>query len=180
MWVRLRNVEGKKKRILSFPPPWEPQTTISTSRTPDPFLLLRDPRLLINLPRSWLSHVKGIPEWRQLAPVTWKRLSLGLGPQSSLIWYPDLNFPLVILGASLVALKIKNLPTMEETWVLEDALGKGMATHSSILAWRIPWTEEPSRLQSMGPQRVGDDWGTENIWWDIILVVSFISSVYLS
>ena len=47
----------------------------------------------------------------------------------------------------------------EETWVQflgqEDPLEEGMATHSSILAWRIPWTEEPGRLQSMGPQRVG-------------------------
>ena len=40
----------------------------------------------------------------------------------------------------------------------EDPLGKGMATHSSTLAWRIPWTEEPGRLQSMGSQRVGHDW----------------------
>ena len=56
--------------------------------------------------------------------------------------------------ASLVAHMVKNLPAMRETWVQslgrEDPLGKGMATHSSILAWRIPWTEEPSRLQSMG------------------------------
>ena len=58
--------------------------------------------------------------------------------------------------ASLVPQTIKNLPTMWETWVWsltqEDALGKGMATHSIILAWRIPWTEEPGRLQSMGSQ----------------------------
>ena len=51
------------------------------------------------------------------------------------------------------------LPTMRETWVRslsqEDALEKGMATHSSILAWKIPRTEEPGRLQSMGSQRVG-------------------------
>ena len=51
---------------------------------------------------------------------------------------------------------------MQETWVWslcpEDPLEKGMATHSSILAWRIPWTEEPGRLQSTGSQRVGQDW----------------------
>ena len=56
---------------------------------------------------------------------------------------------------------VKNLPTVQETWVQslgqEDSLEKGMATHSSILAWRIPWTEEPGRLQSMGSQRVGHD-----------------------
>ena len=61
-----------------------------------------------------------------------------------------------VLGASLVAQMVKNLPAMQETrvWSLgwEDPLEKGMATHSSILAWRIPWTEEAGRLQSMGPQ----------------------------
>ena len=46
----------------------------------------------------------------------------------------------------------------------EDPLEKGMATHSSILAWRIPWTEEPGRLQPMGSQRVRQDWETEHIW----------------
>ena len=54
---------------------------------------------------------------------------------------------------------VKNLPAMQKTWVLslgqEDPLEKGMATHSSILAWRLPRTEEPGRLQSMGSQRVG-------------------------
>ena len=63
--------------------------------------------------------------------------------------------------ASLVAQKVKNLPAMQETWVWslgwEDPLEKGMATHSSILVWRIPWTEEPARLQSMGSQRLGHD-----------------------
>ena len=60
-----------------------------------------------------------------------------------------------------MAQKVKNLPTMWETWVRslgwEDTLEKEMAIHSSILAWRIPWTEEPGRLQSMGSQRVGHD-----------------------
>ena len=58
-----------------------------------------------------------------------------------------------------MAQMVKNLPTMQETWVRslgwEDPLEKGMATHPSILAWRIPWTEEPGRLQSMGSQGVG-------------------------
>ena len=60
-----------------------------------------------------------------------------------------------------MAQTVKNLPAMKETWVLslglEDPLEKGMATHSSILDWRIPWTEEPGRLESMGSQRVRDD-----------------------
>ena len=56
---------------------------------------------------------------------------------------------------------VKNPPVMWETWVrslgLEDPLEKGMATHSSVLAWRIPWTEEPGVLQFMGLQRVRHD-----------------------
>ena len=63
--------------------------------------------------------------------------------------------------ASLVAQLVKNLPAMRETWVRslgwEDPLEKEMATHSSILAWRIPWIEEPGGLQSMRSQRVGHD-----------------------
>ena len=63
--------------------------------------------------------------------------------------------------ASLTAQTVKNLPVMRETWVQslgrEDPLEKGMATHSSILGWRIPWTEEPGGLQSMGSQRAGSD-----------------------
>ena len=55
-----------------------------------------------------------------------------------------------------MAQTVKNLPAMQETWILslgqEDSLEKEMATHSSILAWEIPWTEEPGRLQSMGPR----------------------------
>ena len=62
-------------------------------------------------------------------------------------------------GASLIAQLVKNLPAMQETQVCflgrEDPLEKEMATHSSILAWRIPWTEEPGRLQSMGSQKSG-------------------------
>ena len=61
----------------------------------------------------------------------------------------------------LVAQQIKHLPAVQETQVRslgwEDPLEKEMATHSSILAWRIPWTEEPGGLQSMGSQRVGHD-----------------------
>ena len=64
-------------------------------------------------------------------------------------------------SASLVAQRLKRLPGMQETLVRslgwEDPLEKEMATHSSTLAWRIPWREEPGRLQSMGSQRVGHD-----------------------
>ena len=69
--------------------------------------------------------------------------------------------------ASLVAQTGEHLPAMQETWIWslgrEDPLEKRRATHSSILAWRIPWTEEPGGLQSMGSQRVGRDWAcTQN------------------
>ena len=60
-----------------------------------------------------------------------------------------------------MAQMVKRLPTVQETWVQslnqEDSLEKEMATHSSIRAWKIPWTEEPGRLQSMGSQRVRQD-----------------------
>ena len=66
--------------------------------------------------------------------------------------------------ASLVVQRLKRLPEMWETWVRslgwEDPLEKAMAPHSSTLAWRIPWMEEPGGLQSTGSQRVGHDWAT--------------------
>ena len=69
----------------------------------------------------------------------------------------SLNFKLGFPGRSVV----KNLSAVQETWVQclgqEDPLEKGMATHSSILAWKIPWTEEPGGLQFMGSQLVGHD-----------------------
>ena len=52
---------------------------------------------------------------------------------------------------------VKRLPATQETQGWEDVLEKEMAAHSSILAWKVPWTEEPSRLQSMGSQRFGHD-----------------------
>ena len=77
-------------------------------------------------------------------------------PSHSLLPFFTLAFSL-----SLVAQMVKRLPTMRETRVRslgwEHAVEKEMAAHSSILAWEIPWTEEPGRLQSMGSQRVGHD-----------------------
>ena len=74
------------------------------------------------------------------------------------LWY----WLTLTLGHSLVAQAVKNLPAMQKTWVLslgwEDLLEKEMATHSSILAWEISWTEEPGGLQSMVLQRVRHDW----------------------
>ena len=77
-------------------------------------------------------------------------------------WMKQKNYnTFFITGVSLVVQMVKKLPIMQETWVRflgwEDNLEKGMAMHSNILAWRIPWIEEPGRLQSMGLQRVGRD-----------------------
>ena len=83
------------------------------------------------------------------------------GGDNCLIW-KDLNFTLdCSLRASMVAQRVKRLPAMRETQVRflgwEDPLEKEMAIHPSTLAWKIPWTEKPDRLQSMGSQRVGHD-----------------------
>ena len=68
------------------------------------------------------------------------------------------NMLCIVIWTCLVAQMVKRLSTMRETWVQslgqEDPLEKEMAIHSSTIAWKIPWTEEPGRLQSMGSQRV--------------------------
>ena len=73
-----------------------------------------------------------------------------------------------------MAQMIKNLPAMQETWAQslgwEDRLEKGMTTHSSILAWRILWTEKPGGLQSKGSQRVRQNWATNNFTYFMILL----------
>ena len=78
--------------------------------------------------------------------------------------FADLHEAIQLSQASMVAQLVKTLPAMRKTWVRslgwEDPLDKGTTTHSSILAWRIPWTEEPGRLQSLGLQRVRHDWAT--------------------
>ena len=79
-----------------------------------------------------------------------------------------------MVWASLVAQTVKNLPAMQETQVQslswEDPLEKGIATHFSILAWRIPWTEEPGGLQSMGSQKLDTTEQvtlTRGLWWPV-------------
>ena len=80
------------------------------------------------------------------------------------IWYFSVSDRI----ASLMAQQLKHMPAMQEmqevwVWFLgqEDTLQEAMTAHSSILAWRIPWTEETGRLQSKGPQRVRHDWATK-------------------
>ena len=81
----------------------------------------------------------------------------GLIPGSGRSPGDGIDYPLQDSWAFLVAETVKNLPAMQETWVLslgwEDPLEEGMATYSSTLAWRIPWTEEPGGLQSMELQK---------------------------
>ena len=85
----------------------------------------------------------------------------------SLIHYHLVNNPASCYQQYLVLQAVKNLPAMQETrvWSLgqEDPLAKGMATHPSLLAWRIPWTEEPGWLQSVGLQRIGHAWATNTL-----------------
>ena len=98
----------------------------------------------------------------------------GLIPRSGRSTGEEKGYPLQYSWPSPVAEMVKNLPTMQETWFRslswEDTLEKGMAIHSSILAWRIPWT-----VQSMGSQRVGQDQVTftfTHSWWERHGVVS--------
>ena len=78
---------------------------------------------------------------------------------------------------------VKHLPTMQEIRVQslggEDVLEKEMATHSSILAWKIPWMEEPGRLQSMGSQRVGHDRATKHSTAAYISLLSLYIDIFL-
>ena len=86
-----------------------------------------------------------------------RKKKIRLQCDSSFMWDPETK-------DFLVAQMVKHLSTMQETWVRslgqEDPLEKEMAIHSSTFAWKIQWTEEPGRLQSMGWQRVRHDWAT--------------------
>ena len=88
---------------------------------------------------------------------------------------------LLTMHASLVTQMVQHVPTMQETRVQslgwEDLLEKAMATHSITLAWKIPWMEEPGRLQSMGSQRVRHDWATSLSFSPCVL--SHFSHVWL-
>ena len=127
----------------------------------------------------FVSHagIHSSPHWhRPLGNTEWRRGSelRGTGQCPSTCWPQEnkrlphaedwLLYILTWPGPSLVAQMVKNLPQVQEIWVQslgwEDPLEKGMATHSSFLAWRIPWIEEPGGLQSMGAQRVRHGWAT--------------------
>ena len=112
---------------------------------------------------AWWAAIYGVAQsWTQL-----KRLSSSSSREEEakpIITWRCYYCIFSLLRVSLVAQAVKNLPAMQEArvWSLsqEDPLEKEMATHFSILAWEIPWTEEPGRLQSMGSQRIGHNWAT--------------------
>ena len=89
---------------------------------------------------------------------------LTVGGRVMIVWGQGPYEKYHLLNFAVNLKPIKNLLAMQETQVQslgwKDPLEKGMATHSSILAWRIPWTEEPGRLQAIGSPRVGHDWAT--------------------
>ena len=101
--------------------------------------------MIMNMSKLW-DRVKDRESWRAAVH----------GVEKSWRWLSD--------RASLVAQTVKCLPAVRETWVQslgqEDPLEKEMAIHSSTLAWKIPWTEEPGRLQPTGSQTVRHDWAT--------------------
>ena len=96
-------------------------------------------------------------------------METGVKSHPCIVCIPDfeLHKSYMNMGFPWVAQMVKNLPVMRESQVQslgwEDPLEAGMATHSSIPAWRIPWTEEPGRLQSMGLRRVRHDWVTNTV-----------------
>ena len=115
--------------------------------------------------RKWFLH-NTIPQQTPLLAVWY------LSPDFFHFFHKYILTTCYVLWASLVAQTVKGLPAMRETWVQflgrEDPLEKEMAIPSSTLAWKIPWTEEPGRLQSMGSQRVGHDWATSLIHYPLV------------
>ena len=98
--------------------------------------------------------------------------------------FNELSRFVVYSWASLVAQLVRNPPAMQETWVWslgwEDPMEEGMATHSCILVCRIPWTEEPGRLQSMGLQRVRYDWATKHMAQHSMIILTSAASSFRS
>ena len=105
---------------------------------------------------SSFTFIKNIPKKRTCSSASFENPS-SINSETC-VWFPGS----ILLMRFLVAQMVNNLPAMQETQVQslgqEDSLEEGMAMHSSILAWRISWTEKPGRVQSMGSQRVGHDW----------------------
>ena len=122
------------------------------------FLAIFDISWLVDHVLIFMWHCPCVHICVQISPSYNDISHIGLGVHPTTVW------------ASLVAQIVKNLPAMQETqvWSLswEDLLEKEMATHYSIVAWRITWTEKPGNVQSIGLQRVGYDWvtNTTTVW----------------
>ena len=105
-----------------------------------------------------ISSISGFPDSSVVKEYTCNAGEPGSIPGSGRSAREGIGYPLQYSWASLVTQLVMNLPSVWETWVpslgWENMLEKEMATHSGILAWRIPWTDEPGRLQSMELQRV--------------------------
>ena len=142
---------------------WEVPCVACLSAFPRKPVHLRDPQLE---PGSCISQPWCSCTWPPVNP----QLAEPFYGLSLLLWFvvtSTTNFVFHgFIRAPLVAQMVKNSPAMQETcvWFLgwEDPLEEGMATHSSIFAWTIPWTEEPGGLQSMGSQRVRHSWATQH------------------
>ena len=140
---------------------------------------------------KWWEQMKGkvpsILEWvESLLPMQRSKDKQETGSDISILKHGiisllNIHILLPLYWVSLVVQMVKNMPAIWETWVRslgwEDSLEEGMATHSSILAWRIPWTEEPGGLQSMGLTRVRHNWVTKHNTFVLLYVVSCISRV---
>ena len=119
---------------------------------------------------SWVGKIPWRRKWQSTPALLpgkshGQRILIGYSPwglkESDTTERLHFHFHFIYIVTSLVAQMVKHLPAKWETWVRflgrEDPLEKEMAIHSSTLAWKTPWTEEPDRLQSMGSQRVGHD-----------------------
>ena len=143
----------------------------------------------LTLWRLWLSFFVLAGNWTDVFQIASSDKPYGnYGPNvtSSINSFAILFVFVLCVWASLTAQMVKNMPAMQETWVWslgwEDPLEKGMATPSSILAWRIPRTEEPGGLQLMGSQRVRQEWVTNTFispvcatLWPFLLLGSDLS-----
>ena len=125
-----------------------------------------------------VTHLQPSPQMSLLSKLLpWAHLVFWAGATLFNLYGPEINKPFsapefnisicvasLSIGASLVAQTVKNLLATQDIWVWslgwEEPLEKGMVTHSSILAWRIPWTEEPAGLQFLRSQTVRHDWAT--------------------
>ena len=134
--------------------------------------------ILPKLNRFWYLRLQKWMQKKNIQAYSWKvvgnsiwKFQRGANGHQRRFWvgtwimgYPRISRGLPVIRASLVAQMVKYLPAMRETWIQflgqEDPLEKEMAIHSSTLAWKTPWTEEPGRLQSMGLRRVRHDWAT--------------------